>query len=174
MSARDQFEALMVQIVDQIGDAEWNDNLTTDLASRFPPGGETFEALRALCENGIETGWMGLQGDDTRKGARVIEPGELPGEPLRNLSVDVVELADIVGPHHAHPGGEICAVMEVTQGARFDGNGEGWVVYPPGSSHWPSAEGGRLRVMFFLPGGKIEYIDRDVSLRSGSSNRETE
>ena len=109
---------------------------------------------------------MGLQGDDRRKGGRVIEPSP----DCAGCSVDVVEIADITGPHHAHPKGEICAVLAVTPGARFDGNSEGWAVYPPGSAHWPSATGGRLRVMFFLPGGEIAYSDDEASLRSGSSD----
>ena len=164
---REELVDLLTPVIETIGAAEWNADLAARLNAAFPPGGETFETLRAACRSGIEDGWMGLEGDDRRKGGRVVEPGPASG----GYSIDVVEIADITGPHHRHPGGEVCAVLPVTEGAEFDGNGEGWAVYPPGSDHWPSAQGGRLRVLFFLPDGAIEYTDRDQSLESGSGYR---
>lgn len=139
--------------------------LAAALTARFPPGSQVFERLRMACIDGTTTGWMGLAGDDRRKGGRVIEPSP----DTAGCSVDVVELCDITGPHHSHPGGEICAVFAETPGARFDGNPDGWAVYPAGSAHWPSATGGRLRVLFFLPDGAITYTDAGASLGSGST-----
>ena len=110
---------------------------------------------------------MRLQGDARRKGGRVVEPGPATA----GASVDVVEIADITGPHHSHPKGEICCVLAVTPWASFDGHFEGWTVYPPGSAHWPSARGGRLRVMFFLPDGAIDYTDTAATLTSGSGDK---
>ncbi len=166
MQPKVQFLATLRPVLETIGSQQLDAGLDVQLNRDFPPGSPVFEDIREACRAGAEDGWMQLQGDASRRGARVIEPAaESAG-----LSVDVVELADIVGPHHRHPGGEICAVLPVTAGARFDGRGEGWTVYPPGSEHWPSAEGGRLRVMFFLPGGVIEYTDRVASLGSGSAS----
>ncbi len=152
-------------VIDTVHDSRWDGALAGTLNEAFGPGTETFSAIGEACRSGIEDGWMGIEGDDRRKGGRVLEPGPA----THDLSVDVVEIADIIGPHHRHPGGEVCAVLPVTEGARFDGKPQGWCVYPPGSAHWPSATGGRVRVMFFLPGGAIEYTDTGTSLSSGST-----
>lgn len=165
MTSTTAFLDTLRPVIDLIRDRALDGALKSDLDMAFPPGSPTFEAIRAACRSGVEDGWMGLEGDDRRKGGRVIEPTpECAG-----CSVDVVEIADLTGPHHAHPRGEVCAVLAVTPGVEFDGNPEGWAVYPAGSAHWPSAKGGRLRVMFFLPGGEIDYTDSDATLRSGSA-----
>lgn len=159
-----RFIATLGPVIDAAARRPWDDALAAWLTETFPPGGPVFERIREAVADGVERGWMGLQGDDNRKGARVVEPTP----DTRGYSVDVVEIADIVGPHHSHPRGELCAVIAVTPGARFDGNPEGWAVYPPGSAHYPSAEGGRLQVMFLLPGGEIAYTEDTASLQSGS------
>jgi hypothetical protein len=76
------------------------------------------------------------------------------------LSVDVVDLKNIVGPHHRHPTGEICMIMPVTEGARFDGMPRGWCVFEPGSDHRPTVTHGQALVLYMLPDGKIEFTDR--------------
>lgn len=158
------FVQLLQPVFEAIGDRPLDGSLTSRLNAGFGADSALFAAIAETCEDGIRAGWMGLAGDDSRKGGRVIEPcSETHG-----MSVDVVELCDLTGPHHRHPHGEICAVIPVTEGARFDGNGEGWAVYPPGSAHYPSGENGRVRIMFFLPEGAIEYTDTDASLGSGS------
>ncbi|MCP5001116.1 MAG: DUF4863 family protein, partial [Hyphomicrobiales bacterium] len=73
------------------------------------------------------------------------------------LSVDVVDLKDIVGPHHRHPTGEICMVMPVTAEALFDGKGRGWCIYEPGSDHRPTVTQGEALVLYMLPEGRIEF-----------------
>lgn len=155
---------LLDPVIAEIADAEWNDALAHRLNTRFGADSELFLALTACCDDGIETGWMGLKGEEVRKGARVIEPCP----ETRGMSVDVVQLIDFTGPHHRHPGGEVCAVMPDDAEGRFDGNREGWAVYPPGSVHWPAGTGGRVRILFFLPNGGIEYTDREASLASGA------
>ncbi len=37
-----------------------------------------------------------------------------------------------------------------------------------GSVRWHAGTGGRVRILFFLPGGAIEYTDREASLASGT------
>jgi hypothetical protein len=71
--------------------------------------------------------------------------------------VDVVDMDDLAGPHHAHPNGEIDMIMPLTEGARFDGHGAGWLVYGPGSAHRPTVTGGRALVLYLLPGGAIDF-----------------
>ncbi len=161
---RQALRELLSPVVEEISGAEWNAALAARLNERFPSEGPLYQAMEALCAEGIESGWMGLEGEEVRKGARVIEPGpETAG-----MSVDVVQLVDFTGPHHRHPGGEVCAVMAAGPEGRFDGNPQGWAVYPPGSDHWPAGTGGRVRILFFLPDGAIEYTDRAASLESGA------
>ena len=40
---------------------------------------------------------------------------------------------------------------------RFDGNAPGWVVYGRGSAHVPTVTGGEMLILYFLPGGAIEF-----------------
>lgn len=96
---------------------------------------------------------MCSQGEGNRRFGRIIEPAA----DTHDLSVDVVDLTEVVGPLHRHPTGEICMVMPLTEGARFDGKGAGWKCYKPGSAHRPTVSGGRALVLYMLPEGKIEF-----------------
>ena len=80
-----------------------------------------------------------------------------PGPESHEFSVDVVEMGDIVGPHHAHPNGEIDMVMPIDSNAQFDGAARGWKVYGAGSTHHPTVSGGKALVLYLLPGGAIQF-----------------
>ena len=148
-----QFKKLMEPITAKIAGEAIDAELEADLNRAFPPGGETFQAIEAECLGAIEQGWMCDQGAEGRRFGRVVEP-----EPeTHDLSIDVVDLTDVVGPHHRHPTGEVCMVMPLTEGARFDGHGAGWCVNPPGSAHNPTVTDGRALVLYLLPEGKIEF-----------------
>ncbi|MDJ0946672.1 MAG: DUF4863 family protein [Kiloniellales bacterium] len=155
---------LLEPVIAEIAGSDWNEALAVRLNARFHPDGDVFRGLEACCDEGIESGWMGLRGEEVRKGARVIEPCT----ETRGMSVDLVQLIDFTGPHHRHPNGEVCAVMTGSPGGRFDGHPRGWAVYAPGSEHWPAGTGGRVRILFLLPNGAIEYTDREASLGSGA------
>ena len=96
---------------------------------------------------------MCAQGGKGRRFGRVSEASEETG----SLSVDVVDLENILGPHHRHPTGEICMIMPLTSGARFDGMARGWCVFEPGSDHRPTVTGGEALVLYMLPDGRIEF-----------------
>lgn len=162
---RKQLREILDPVIAEIAEAPWDDALAARLNAHFGAGSDLFSTMEACCDDGIENGWMGLEGEDVRKGARVIEPCAETAD----MSIDVVQLIDFSGPHHRHPGGEVCAVMSEHTDGRFDGNPRGWAVYPPGSQHWPVGSGGRVRILFFLPNGAIEYTDQDASLESGAS-----
>lgn len=149
----EQFRALIAPVTGAIAGRPLEAALAEELQRRFPPGGEAFRAIEAACHAAIAAGWMCAQGGGNRRFGRVIAPGPQTAD----LSVDVVDLTDIVGPHHRHPNGEVCMVMPQTDGARFDGQGAGWKVYPPGSAHRPTVTGGRALVLYLLPEGKIEF-----------------
>jgi hypothetical protein len=149
----ERFRELIKPVADALAGRAVAAELGDELDRRFPPGGAQFRAIEAACREAIAEGWMCAQGGAGRRFGRVIEPGPQTSD----LSVDVVDLTDIVGPHHRHPNGEICMVMPVTPGARFDGKGAGWKVYPPGSAHHPTVTDGRALVLYLLPAGRIEF-----------------
>ena len=91
-------------------------------------------------------------GEPTRFG-RIFKPA--PG--LYGFSVDVVDMHDVAGPHHAHPNGEIDLIMPIEGEATFDGRPAGWLVCPPGSAHRPTVSGGRALVLYLLPEGRIDF-----------------
>jgi len=119
----------------------------------FPANGQTFKTIDQACHLAIEAGWMCKHGDEGRKFGRVIKP--TPDS--KNLSIDVVQLRDVTGPHHSHPKGEICLTMPVTTSAKFDGMGAGWCVNDPGSAHSPTVTDGEALVLYLLPDGEINF-----------------
>jgi hypothetical protein len=150
---KDQFQALMTPVMEAIAGRAVDQSLADELNRRFPADGETIGQIEAACHAAIEAGWMCSQGAEGRRFGRVIEPAP----ETHDLSVDVVQLRDIVGPHHSHPTGEVCLTMPVTPGAEFDGHGAGWCVNEPGSAHHPTVAGGEALVLYLLPEGKIEF-----------------
>ena len=148
-----QFRDLMKPILNAISGKDIAQTLADDLNREFPPESETFEAIKSACHAATAAGWMCSQGGEGRRFGRVIEPSPETGD----LSVDVVQLRDIVGPHHSHPTGEICMIMPMTPDARFDGIGAGWCVNEPGSAHHPTVTGGEALVLYLLPGGQINF-----------------
>jgi hypothetical protein len=148
-----RFRDLITPVAQAIAAQPLATALAGELERRFPPESARFRAIEQACHQAIAAGWMCAQGGPGRRFGRVIEPGPATS----GLSVDVVDLTDIVGPHHRHPTGEVCMVMPVTDGARFCGQGAGWKVYPPGSAHHPTVTGGRALVLYLLPEGRIEF-----------------
>ncbi len=151
------FRDLLAPLFATIAAAPIDKALEERLTVQFPPEGDFFQRVAAACDRAIAQGWMCAEGGEGRRFGRVIEPAEA----THNLSVDVVEIADRMGPHHRHPTGEICLVMPVTPGATFDGHGAGWCVYPPGSAHFPTVRGGTARILYLLPGGEIDFTGRE-------------
>jgi hypothetical protein len=149
----EMFQALMLPVVEAIGDRPLDAMLGDHLNAAFPADGEMVRAVEAACHQAIAAGWMCAQGGDGRRFGRVIEATPATG----NLSVDVVDLISIVGPHHTHPNGEICLVMPVDAGAKFCEKPRGWCVFRPGSAHFPTVTDGRALVLYLLPGGAIEF-----------------
>ncbi len=151
-----EFQALLKPVTDLVSGMAIDAKLADELNRRFPPGGEAFDKIEKACHQAIEDGWMCPNGEAGRRWGRVIEPGEETGR----LSVDVVDLTDLVGSHHSHPGGEVCMVMPITKGAQFDGTSRGWCVFEPGSGHYPTVTNGEALILYMLPDGKIDYTDK--------------
>ena len=147
------FQQLLRPVTDAIAGRALDADLARDLETRFPADGAWFGEVESACLAAIEAGWMCDQGGEGRRFGRVIEATPETGD----LSVDVVDLVDIVGPHHAHPNGEVCMVMPQDAGATFDHGGAGWQVNAPGSAHRPTVRDGRALVLYLLPGGAIDF-----------------
>ena len=147
------FQTLLKPVTDLVSGNTVDSALAEELNRRFPAGSATFDAIEKAGHDAIDEGWMCTQGGEGRRFGRVIEACET----TQGLSVDVVNLVDIVGPHHRHPTGEICMVMPVTDGARFDDMPRGWCVFEPGSEHRPTVTNGEAVVLYMLPEGRIEF-----------------
>ena len=146
---REQIATLAAQLADRTLDDELDDWLNRE----HGPDSSTYQALRQSCEAGVADGWLcQREGGGIRYG-RVFKPAD----DLYGFSVDVVDMNDIAGPHHAHPNGEIDLIMPIDASATFDTRGAGWLVCPPGSAHRPTVRGGRALVLYLLPQGKIEF-----------------
>lgn len=146
---------LLEPVIEVVGDRPLDSALEALLENRFAPGGALFRTTEAACHAAIAAGWMCAQGTENRRFGRVIEADEQS----HGLSVDVVDLTDLAGPHHRHPRGEICMVMPQTPGATFDGRQAGWLVFAPHSAHQPTVRNGRALILYLLPGGEIEFSE---------------
>ncbi len=152
----EHFQKQLLPITETIANSPIDETLEQKLNQRFPSDGELFGQIESACHEAIASGWMCTQGSEGRRFGRVIEPTA----ETANLSVDVVQLDDIAGPHHVHPTGEICMIMPQDKDVTFDGNGAGWCVNPPGSAHFPTVKGGKAIILYLLPGGHIEFTGR--------------
>lgn len=123
------------------------------LNAEFPAEGNVLFELQELCRNGVQDGWLCAREAGGIKFGRPVKSGPA----THGFSVDVVEMDDVVGPHHSHPNGEIDLVMPLDEHACFDGLHKGWKVYPPGSAHHPTVTGGKALVLYLLPQGAIEF-----------------
>jgi hypothetical protein len=116
-------------------------------------GSRSYELIKASCEAGVAEGWLcDREGGGIRYG-RIFKPAP----ELHGFSVDVVDMQDIAGPHHAHPLGEIDLIMPIAGDAQFDSRSAGWLVYPPGTAHRPTVSQGRALVLYLLPEGRIDF-----------------
>jgi hypothetical protein len=138
-----EFQALLKPVTDLVSSMAIDAKLADELNRRFPPGGDVFDAIEKACHEAIAAGWMCANGEETG-----------------GLSVDVVDLTDLVGSLHGHPTGEVCMVMPITPEAQFDGTSRGWCVFEAGTSHHPTVTNGEALVLYMLPDGKIDFADR--------------
>ena len=151
--SQQHFRELVASVTAQIAGRPLDATLDQWLNARHGAGSPLFEALRSACEGGVAEGWLcEREGGGIRYG-RVFPAAD----DLHRFSVDVVDMADIVGPHHVHPQGEIDLIMPLDGDALFDARPAGWCVYPPGSAHRPTVSQGRALVLYLLPEGQIEF-----------------
>ena len=127
--------------------------LAARLNARMPVDGAVCATVRDAAEAGVAAGWLCNREAGGISFSRPVKPG--PGS--HGLSVDAVLMEDVVGPRHTHTNGEINLCFAQSGDPRFDGNPPGWVVFPPGSTHRPRVDGGRMLILYFLPEGAIVF-----------------
>lgn len=113
-------------------------------------GGDLVAKIRTAAVASIDSDWL------MPKEAGGVRFGRVAKE-LCGFSVDCVYM-DAPGPRHRHPNGEIDLCFATSGAARFDGHEEGWVVYGNGSEHVPTVTDGKMLILYFLPGGAIEFL----------------
>ena len=147
------FQQLISRLTDEIQGIELGSALESHLNAQHGPGTELYEQLVDACQAGVREGWLCNREGGGIKYGRVLKASEA----THNFSVDVVDMADIAGPHHLHPNGEIDLIMPLTADALFDGRPAGWCVYEAGSAHAPTVTRGRALVLYLLPQGAIQF-----------------
>lgn len=156
-SDADRFRAELAALTARIAGRPLDGALDTWLNAHCGPASATYQRLKAACQTGVAQGWL-CQREQALAGG-VIRYGRIfkPAAELHGFSVDVVDMADVAGPHHVHPEGEIDLVMPIEGEALFDGRPAGWLVMPPGSAHRPTVSQGRALVLYLLPNGRIDF-----------------
>lgn len=149
----DRFSDLIIQVTERIQGLPLDGELERTLNREFPADGPLFNSIFEACRAAVAAGWMCNREAGGIKFGRVLKPAAT----THGFSVDVVQMADVKGPHHRHPNGEIDMIMPLDASARFDGRSKGWLVYGPGSAHHPTVSEGKALVLYLLPDGAIEF-----------------
>jgi hypothetical protein len=149
----DDFRAQIAALTAQIVGRPLDSALDAWLNAEHGAGSASYAALKASCEAGVAAGWLCNREHGGIRFGRIFKPAD----DLHGFSVDVVDMNDLAGPHHAHPNGEIDLILPLEGDALFDGRSAGWLVYPPGSAHAPTVSQGRALVLYLLPGGQIKF-----------------
>lgn len=149
----DTLKALLKGITSQLAGQPLDRSLQAWLNQNVGSTTSTFQQLKKACETGVAEGWLCQREAAGVKYGRVFKADD----DLDRFSVDVVDMTSLAGPHHQHPLGEIDLILPQDSAAKFDGQGAGWLVYGPGTSHAPTVTQGRSLVLYLLPEGRIEF-----------------
>ncbi|MDN4574114.1 DUF4863 domain-containing protein [Pandoraea cepalis] len=153
---KDALLALVYQLSEEIRGKPLDGALQEWLNRHYGPGTQRYESLARLIRLGVDEQWCAyveIDGPDYRRG-RIAEPVYETAD----MSVESGLLKDVKGQYHCHTKGEINMIVPLEPGSNFCGSSAGWRVFAPMSEHYPTVQG-RALMMFFLPGGKIEYKD---------------
>lgn len=126
-----------------------------ELERRLPFEGEVAGRLKGELAQLLDEGRICERGELPMRWGRVSKA--LPES--REFSIDVVQMNG-AGPRHRHPEGEVNFCIATEGAPTFDGQPPGWVVFAPGSEHVPTVEGGMMLIVYLLPQGAMELLDR--------------
>jgi uncharacterized protein DUF4863 len=145
----------LAPVFSALKDAEPNDGarLAERLTRELPLTSDTIRAVRDAARAGVAEGWLCDREAGGVKFSRPVKPSDASA----GYSVDAVVMDRVAGPKHTHTNGEINLCFTEDGDAKFCGHREGWVVFPRGSTHVPVVTDGRMLILYFLPGGAIEF-----------------
>jgi hypothetical protein len=151
--AQQELETCLTELLPRIDavDAASPDDAMAALSEALPFDGPDVQRILGLCRDGIADGWLV---------PRSAGPSVLFGRLAKDMggyAVDTVVMEDASGLGHTHTRGEINMCFALNGEPRFDGHAPGWVVFPPGSHHVPTVEGGTMLFIYFTPGGEVEW-----------------
>ncbi|HMQ23964.1 MAG TPA: DUF4863 family protein [Planctomycetota bacterium] len=152
MSEKDELlHLLRTELLPAFAGLDLNDpeSATAQLDAALPLGGAILERVRSLVDAAAEAGTL------MPKENMGVRFGRLAKDE-QGYSIDAVEMRG-PGPRHAHPNGEIDLCFALEGDPRFCGHAPGWTVYAPASVHVPTVSGGAMRILYFLPGGQIDF-----------------
>ncbi|GAB4146977.1 MAG: hypothetical protein Fur0037_15100 [Planctomycetota bacterium] len=151
-AGKDAFLGLLDGLVERLEGFDWTRPSAEQAEGLLPFAGPAVGRIRAAALAARDGDWLLPKENGGIRFGRVAKD-------LRGYSVDAVWMSG-PGPKHRHPHGEIDLCFADGGDPRFDGNAEGWVVYGPGSVHVPTVRGGAMLILYFLPRGAIEFLDR--------------
>jgi hypothetical protein len=149
------FQTLISHLTEEIAAVPLDAALEAHLNAEHCAGSPLYDRIFDACKIGVRDGWLCNREADGIRYGRVLKASEA----THGFSVDVVEMENLAGPHHAHPNGEIDLIMPLTAGACFDSRPAGWCVYEAGSAHRPTVTEGRALVLYLLPQGAIRFTE---------------
>jgi Domain of unknown function (DUF4863) len=121
------------------------------LNAAHPLDGPELTRVLALSRQGLAEGWLA-----PREAGPGVRFGRLAKD-MGGYSVDAVTMASCKALGHTHTNGEINICFPLEGEPTFDGHPPGWVVFPPGSHHEPTVEGGTMLFVYFMPGGQVVW-----------------
>ena len=147
---KEQFAALLEPLAALLANLDVDAaDAATQVEARAPFAGELVESVRAAALANVESDWLLPRSNAGIRFGRVAKD-------LHGFSIDAVLMA-VPGPRHRHPGGEVDLCFATSGEPRFDGHPPGWVVYPRESAHVPTVTEGEMLILYFLPGGQIQF-----------------
>ena len=156
MSDRETATAILMPIIDVLkGIDPAHPDASTQVNALLPLSDPRIQAARKLVVEGLSAGWLTPREAGGVRFGRVAKATETTSD----FSIDAVDMNG-AGPGHVHPNGEFDLSFALEGEAHFEGQPEGWVVLPPGSWHVPTVTGGRMGILYFLPGGAIDFGPR--------------
>ncbi len=123
------------------------------LQQQFAVTSPWFLTAKALVRRGVAEGWLCDRQNAGVKFSRVKK-----AHAADDFSVDAVHMSGGGAPH-THPLGEVSIAFAVSGAPRFDGHAEGFAIYAPRSWHVPTVTGGVMDIVYFLPGGAVQFTE---------------
>ena len=123
------------------------------LQRRFDPEGPQARALEDELVRLLDAGKIADRGELPVRWGRVAKASD---ETLQ-FSIDVVLMTG-AGPRHRHPRGEVNYCVALEGSPTFEDRPAGWVVLGPETTHVPTVQGGKMLIVYLLPGGEIEFL----------------